>query len=83
MAYKVIILYQLYMPSYFLGTFTEYPEHEHRRRISNRTNLHYLRPSSRQYTSLRITSSTFSLLLTSRPYSSTCTVPPIETAGLR
>ena len=30
MAYKVIILYQLYMPSYFLGTFTEYPYlHEH------------------------------------------------------
>ena len=26
MAYKVIILYQLYMPSYFLGTFTEYPD---------------------------------------------------------
>ena len=26
MAYKVIILYQLYMPSYFLGTFTEYPQ---------------------------------------------------------
>ena len=25
MAYKVIILYQLYMPSYFLGTFTKYP----------------------------------------------------------
>lgn len=25
MAYKVIILYQLYMPSYILGTFTEYP----------------------------------------------------------
>ena len=25
MAYKVIILYRLYMPSYFLGTFTEYP----------------------------------------------------------
>ena len=25
MAYKVIILYQLYMPSYVLGTFTEYP----------------------------------------------------------
>ena len=25
MAYEVIILYQLYMPSYFLGTFTEYP----------------------------------------------------------
>ena len=26
MAYKVIILYRLYMPSYFLGTFTEYPK---------------------------------------------------------
>ena len=26
MAYKVIIIYRLYMPSYFLGTFTEYPE---------------------------------------------------------
>ena len=26
MAYNVIILYQLYMPSYFLGTFTEYPK---------------------------------------------------------
>ena len=25
MAYKVIIIYRLYMPSYFLGTFTEYP----------------------------------------------------------
>ena len=29
MAYKVIILYQLYMPSYFLGTFTEYPYLKH------------------------------------------------------
>ena len=28
MAYKVIILYQLYMPSYFLGTFTEYPSYK-------------------------------------------------------
>ena len=28
MAYKVIILYRLYMPSYFLGTFTEYPYFE-------------------------------------------------------
>ena len=28
MAYKVIILYRLYMPSYFLGTFTEYPNLE-------------------------------------------------------
>ena len=25
MAHKVIILYRLYMPYYFLGTFTEYP----------------------------------------------------------
>ena len=25
MAHKVIILYPLYMPYYFLGTFTEYP----------------------------------------------------------
>ena len=30
MAYKVIILYRLYMPSYFLGTFTEYPEYKYR-----------------------------------------------------
>ena len=29
MAYKVIILYRLYMPSYFLGTFTEYPYIKH------------------------------------------------------
>ena len=29
MAYKVIILYRLYMPSYFLGTFTEYPYKSH------------------------------------------------------
>ena len=29
MAYKVIILYRLYMPSYFLGTFTEYPYKEY------------------------------------------------------
>ena len=28
MAYKVIILYRLYMPSYFLGTFAEYPFEE-------------------------------------------------------
>ena len=28
MAYKVIILYRLYMPSYFLGTFAEYPYKE-------------------------------------------------------
>ena len=26
MAYKVIILHSLYMPSYFLGAFTEYPK---------------------------------------------------------
>ena len=34
MAYKVIILYRLYMPSYFLGTFTEYP---YLHRINKRT----------------------------------------------
>ena len=33
MAYKVIILYQLYMPSYFLGTFTEYPSGNDQDRI--------------------------------------------------
>ena len=33
MAYKVIILYRLYMPSYFLGTFTEYPK------LKGKTNL--------------------------------------------
>ena len=33
MAYKVIILYQLYMPSYFLGTFTEYPWNNFNRKI--------------------------------------------------
>ena len=26
MAYEVVMLYHLHMPSYFLGTFTEYPE---------------------------------------------------------
>ena len=25
MAYEVVMLYHLHMPSYFLGTFTEYP----------------------------------------------------------
>ena len=35
MAYKVIILYRLYMPSYFLGTFTEYPYLI----LNNRTNI--------------------------------------------
>ncbi len=28
MAYEVIMVYHLHMPSYFLGTFTEYPEKE-------------------------------------------------------
>ena len=36
MAYKVIILYRLYMPSYFLGTFTEYPD-----TTGNETKLHF------------------------------------------
>lgn len=33
MAYKVIILYRLYMPFYFLGTFTEYPSIKKAREI--------------------------------------------------
>ena len=35
MAYKVIILYRLYMPSYFLGTFTEYPYIIHNQRTKD------------------------------------------------
>ena len=38
MAYKVIILYQLYMPSYFLGTFTEYPSLENIKLIDKEVN---------------------------------------------
>ena len=34
MAYKVIILYRLYMPSYVLGTFTEYPYFKEGYRLS-------------------------------------------------
>ena len=26
MAYEVVMSYHLHMPSYFLGTFTEYPQ---------------------------------------------------------
>ena len=37
MAYKVIILYQLYMPSYFLGTFTEYPYIKHCSKVTEWT----------------------------------------------
>jgi len=33
MAYKVIILYRLYMPFYFLGTFTEYPFLSYRKKV--------------------------------------------------
>ena len=36
MAYKVIILYRLYMPSYVLGTFTEYPQ------LSVLLNIHFI-----------------------------------------
>ena len=41
MAYKVIILYRLYMPSYFLGTFTEYPflKNPHLRVLASFTHL--------------------------------------------
>ena len=41
MAHKVIILYRLfYMPYYFLGTFTEYPEVNTKRRFAS----YYLLP---------------------------------------
>ena len=39
MAYKVIILYQLYMPSYFLGTFTEYPSLGQREKKYNKNGI--------------------------------------------
>lgn len=45
MAYKVIILYQLYMPSYFLGTFTEYPSV----RAINRTTSPYWRSNTKGF----------------------------------
>ena len=45
MAYKVIILYQLYMPSYFLGTFTEYPYCNNNTKIYDKYNrYHSVRP---------------------------------------
>ena len=44
MAYKVIILYQLYMPSYFLGTFTEYPYLHY---FLMRTLAHFLQSSTK------------------------------------
>ena len=44
MAYKVIILYRLYMPSYFLGTFTEYPY------LKLPAKHHFLQPCSGQNT---------------------------------
>ena len=40
MAYKVIILYRLYMPFYFLGTFTEYPKKEPRRIKTPGSSIH-------------------------------------------
>ena len=48
MAYKVIILYQLYMPSYFLGTFTEYPYLQHpEMRLCVDTRWHNLKRSNK------------------------------------
>ena len=38
MAYKEIILHSLYMPSYFLGAFTEYPQSRKTKKIA-RLNL--------------------------------------------
>ena len=44
MAYKVIILYRLYMPSYVLGTFTEYPYYNNKRikvRLNGKSPVQY------------------------------------------
>ena len=49
MAYKVIILYQLYMPSYFLGTFTEYPSIATSVRAINRTTSPYWRSNTKGF----------------------------------
>jgi len=49
MAYKVIILYRLYMPSYFLGTFTEYPKHKD---VSTHTQI-YLKQNVQAFSSQR------------------------------
>lgn len=46
MAYKVIILYRLYMPSYFLGTFTEYPYCKSPRTLQVITNKYILKQAN-------------------------------------
>ena len=58
MAYKVIILYRLYMPSYFLGTFTEYPFEESKKNI----NFHMMSPKHLN-SRLRCFINTYSFLL--------------------
>ena len=50
MAYKVIILYRLYMPSYFLGTFTEYPYLYKIKHLFYKNQIHLNRNMSKQYT---------------------------------
>ena len=40
MAYEVVMSYHLHMPSYFLGTFTEYPFF-HLRKIFYSTNYYF------------------------------------------
>lgn len=42
MAYKVIILYRLYMPSYVLGTFTEYPLLERYTKVIISTHISFI-----------------------------------------
>ena len=60
MAHKVIILYRLYMPYYFLGTFTEYPKLSVAQNkiklitVSDKTTIntpYYIKPMSYQTTS--------------------------------
>lgn len=66
MAYKVIILYQLYMPSYFLGTFTEYPKNN---RCEKRKETYFLgMPLSVKIIPAFIQSSQPGILFVSRNY---------------
>ena len=41
MAYEVVMSYHLHMPSYFLGTFTEYPYPKKTNLSLSKTNLLY------------------------------------------
>ena len=41
MAYEVVMSYHLHMPSYFLGTFTEYPFIPSSKNASDKGIIHY------------------------------------------